>query len=186
MSLVTSVRPGSLLRALVLGAAAAMLAACGDDAEPTVPASEAPTPVAAADTLAAPVVTPAAVPAPAATPATAAAPAVDTTMLLGDWAPDAATCAQGMVMTVGNAGLGGAALGVAQCTINSRSREGDTVTVVAACSSPDTAFRSVTMTLRAIVVGNTAPTAMTIVQQGEGLAEAATLPIDLVRCAAAP
>ncbi|MCW5715152.1 MAG: hypothetical protein KIT43_11630 [Bauldia sp.] len=184
MSLATMVRPGSTLRVLAFAAAALTLAACGDDAATPVPVTDtAPvTPEPSAATPA-PVITPA----PATTPtAVADTTALDTTMLLGDWAPDAATCSQGMVMTVGNNGLGGAALGVAQCVINSRTREGDAVTVVAVCSSPDTAFRSVTMTLRATVVGDTPPATMTILQQGEGLAEAATLPFDLIRCAAAP
>jgi hypothetical protein len=203
LSLVTMVRPGPMLRVIVLVAAAVALAACGDDAETPAPVADTPPPVATAgDTptpitpeapalaaTPAPVATtsPAATPVPAAPPTeVAAAPTVDTTMLLGDWAPDAATCSQGMVMTVGNNGLGGAALGVAQCVINSRTREGDALTVVAACSSPDTAFRSVTMTLQATVVGDAPPATMTILQQGDGLAEAATLPISLVRCAAAP
>jgi len=194
LSLVTMVRPGSMLRVIVLAAAAVALAACGNDAETPASVSNAPSGAATAGntpTLVAPevpVTTPATVVGPvAATPTeTAAAPSVDTTMLLGDWAPDAATCSQGMVMTVGNNGLGGAALGVAQCVINSRTREGDAVTLVAACSSPDTAFRTVTMTLQATLVGDTPPATMTVLQQGEGLAEAATQPIPLIRCTAAP
>lgn len=188
MSFVMMVRPGSMLRVLVLCTAAAALAACGDDAETPAPVTQSPAPVATVGDTPAPVTpaTPALAAAPATPAALAEVPAVDTTMLLGDWAPDAATCSQGMVMTVGNNGLGGAALGVAQCVINTRTREGDAVTVVAACSSPDTAFRSVTMTLSAVVVNDAPPARMTILQQGDGLAEAATLPIDLIRCAAAP
>jgi hypothetical protein len=203
LSFVTMLRAGSALRALVFAGAALALAACGDDADTTTPSAATPAPAAQAPAPTAVVSVPAPVavaPAPViATPAPAAgqpavapeapamnATAVDVALLLGNWAPDAATCAQGLVMTVTSTTIAGAALGAAECTIDSRSRSGNDVTVAATCSSPDAAFRSLRMTLNATIVGDALPAAIAVLQEGQGLAAAARQPMALIRCAAAP
>ncbi|MGV8840508.1 MAG: hypothetical protein ACWA6X_09410 [Bauldia sp.] len=182
MSLLSVFTPASALRALALGAAAVLLAACGDDATET-PDTTVPAAVTTAQPPAAPV---AAEPAPAVVPAETPAELANVThaLLFGDWAPDAATCGNGVVMTVAAASVGGAAMGVAQCAILSSSRAGDELTVVANCSAPETNFREVTLTLRATVVGEAAPATMTVLQEGAGMAVDAMQPIDVIRCAA--
>lgn len=184
MSLFSAITPSSALRVFLLGAAAIVLAACGDDATDT-PVTTAPAATVTADT---PV---------AQAPATAATPTVPTeapadlanvthALLFGDWAPDAATCTRGVVMTVAATTVGGAAMGVAECLIASSVRDADGITVVANCSAPDTAFRAVTLTLGATIVGDAAPAIMTVLQEGAGMAVEAMQPINVIRCAATP
>lgn len=182
MAVLSVFTPSSAFRAMAFGAVAVLLAACGDDTEDT-PVTTAPAPAVTAD---APVAQSTPAPAPAAVPAETPAELANVphALLFGDWAPDAATCGAGIVMTVAATSVGGAAMGVAQCVIGSSDRDGDALTVVANCSAPDTNFREVTLTLRATIVGEAAPAMMTVLQEGVGMAAEAMRPLDVIRCAA--